>query len=543
MRSLPAVVAVVLSSGCAWHHARIEPSRELVFTRQGDALCGPIGIRRSSLGARWGEYVRVTVSSPAVVTGEARLHVDGRAAPLQRFTTAPTLDVPVPVAVAANVGVGGAGVSVEVSPVVPLPSGPAIVLDAAWTNERLDVSSALGAGHVIDITLAELTTSSGSCAEVVFTVEQGVFQPNVDERVWVAELTRRGGPELQAWLVAEEQRKEAIRQAHFVEAERRKVEWQLQVAARREQLRLEAEQQAIAIEVQAQLAVEAKVAEAQRKEEIRQAHFAEWKQRRSAGNAASVQVPVEAPPKERVLVCREPIVNQGSLSTGVGMRSTRVPPVVSDGCESVEVAQTDATIAAEVSGSAGVELSDSASRRTDVRVVGASETASVEPGARGADGRVDVATTTNVRVSTGVTGAVSGVALESRATSTEQVSAAPAMEVSAWPAPAAEASVEWQTPRFETQRVAVSREQVAPPPCGSCGQPVPPPPPCGGCQPSQVTVVQPDPVAVGLLHFFGALINVAASAPPPPRPVHQAAPVQVHSAQPVNVPVPPPPPR
>lgn len=534
LRSLLPVVLVV-SSGCTLHHARLESTRDLVVTRAGDGLCGPIGIRRASLGARWGEYVRVSVSAPAPVHGEARLHVDGRAYPLQRFSTEPQ--------VMGAVQVAGDGVHVEVPAVLPVvTASQTIVLDAAWTNERLDVPTALGAGHVIDITLAGLRTAQGSCTDVVFTVEQGVFQPTVDERAWIAELTRRGGPELQAWLAAEETRKAEIRAQVFAEADRRKAAWAVEVEARREAARVEAvarveaEQveavsRAEAVRVEVIARVEAERREEARREEVRQAHYAEYERRREARVEASVRVPViaspmgeatvaGAPAPKRALVCRAPQVSRGSFGGSAAAPVTSVPMVAEESCE--EVVETTVTGTGFAAASTSTQV---ISEETRVTRVATDAIAVREGSSRVTEGR-------GVAVVGEVAGAVgpaavepvervqvtAGASLASRAVSAESVAAAPAMEVESFP--------EWSTPQtFQVARVAVTTEQVTAPPAPPC--PAPPPP-------RQVTVVDPQP-GLALLHLFGAIVNVAAQVQTQ-QPVHTASPVQqpVHGASPVQ---------
>lgn len=538
LRSLLPVVLVV-SSGCTLHHARLDSSRDLVLTRTGDGVCGPIGIRRASLGARWGEYVRVSVTSPTPVSGEARLHVDGRAYPLQRFTTAQTLDAPVQVAVAVD------QVQVELPAVIPVAAQTqTIVLDAAWTNERLDVPAALGAGHVIDITLAGLTTTQGSCKDVVFTVEQGLFRPTVDERLWIAELTRRGGPELQAWLAAEEARKAEIRAQVFAEAERRKAEWLVQVEARREAARVEAIAQAEAVRVEVAAKVEAERVEAVRREEVRQAHYAEYERRREAkvevGVSAVAVAPV-APAPKRALVCRAPVASPGVFSGAVASGPvSSVPMAAEESCEEVTESVSGGAVAASSvnTNASGVLVTETSVGAGSAVMVGAGAGGAVAAGSAsgstvvaagiGASGGMGASgTATGVNgggavvetVSVSASGAVGGnVTLQAENVSSETVAAAPAMEVEAYP--------EWSTPStFTTARVAVTTEQVTP------VTPCPPPAP----QP-QVTVVDPTPGLV-LLHLFGAVVNAAVNA----RPVHAATPVNAGAVSYVR-PVPPPPP-
>lgn len=435
----------------------------------------------------------MSVTSPAVVTGEARLHVDGRAYPLQQFTTAPTLDVPMQVADQHS----------TVAPaMLPLPT-QTIVLDAAWTNERLDVPAALEAGHVIDITLAGLTTPQGNCSNVVFTVEQGVFRPTVDERLWVAELIRRGGPALQAWLAAEEQRKEEIRRAHYAEADRRKVEWLAQLEVRREQVRIEtaARVEAERVEfaarveserVQVAAKVEADRVEVERREAVRQAHYAAYERRREARIEGAVNVVAVAeapvvPATKRTMVCRAP-VSSGGVFSGVASYApvSSVPVVAEESCEEV-VEPAPTVVAASV----------------NTTVVNTAQTRTAEPTA------ASVTTTYDTGAS---------VTLRGSAVTTQTVAAAPAMDVESYP--------EWSTPEtFTTARVAVTTEQVAPPP--ACA-PAPPP--------ARVTVVDATPALV-LFNIFGAVLNAAVRA----QPQHVAVPVAsgpVHVARPVTPPPP-----
>ncbi len=473
----------------------------------------------------------MSVTSPAVVTGEARLHVDGRAYPLQQFTTAPTLDVSMQVADQR---------STVLPAVLPLPT-QTIVLDAAWTNERLDVPAALEAGHVIDITLAGLTTPQGNCSNVVFTVEQGVFKPTVDERQWVAELIRRGGPELQAWMAAEAQRKEEIRRAHYAEADRRKVEWLAQLEVRREQVRVEtvarieaerielaaragselvqvaaqveAERGELAARVEAERVqvaakVEADRVEVERREAVRQAHYAEYERRREARIEGAVNVvavaeaPV-APAPKRTMVCRAP-VSSGGVFSGVASYApvSSVPVVAEESCE--EVIEPAPTVVAT---SVNTTVVNTAETRTgpaaNATVVNTTETRTAEPTA------ASVTTTYDTGAS---------VTLQGSAVTTQTVAAAPAMEVESYP--------EWSTPeQFATARVAVTTEQVAPPP--ACA-PAPPP--------ARVTVVDATPALV-LFNIFGAVLNAAVRA----QPQHVAVPVAsgpVHVARPVAPPPP-----
>ncbi len=457
----------------------------------------------------------MSVTSPAVVTGDARLHVDGRAYPLQQFTTAPTLDVPMQVADQH---------ATIVPAMLPLPT-QTIVLDAAWTNERLEVPAALEAGHVIDITLAGLTTPQGNCSDVVFTVEQGVFKPTVDERLWVAELIRRGGPELQARLAAEEQRKEEIRRAHYAEADRRKVEWLAQLEVRRERVRIEtaARVEAQRIEaaarveaerVQVAAQVEAAHIEVERRQAVRQAHDAEDERGREARLDGSVnvvtvaEVPVIPGPK-RSMVCHAPVRSGGTFSGGASYAPVSSVPIVADeSCEEVvELAPT--AVAAPVRNTTSTTVGNAAETRIAGPTAASITVASTET-------RTEEPTAASV-TTTYDTGA--SVTLQGTVVTTQTLAAAPAMEVESYP--------EWSTPeQFATARVAVTTEQVAaqPPACA------PPPPP------ARVTVVDPTPALV-LFDLLGAVFNAAVRT----HPEHAAVPVasgQFHVARPVAPPPP-----
>lgn len=164
-----AFALLVLASACAHRQAKLEPARERLGQHAADTRCGPVGIRRAALGSRWGEFIKVKATTPVTLTGDARLHVGGRAAPLKPF--------------------------------VILEEG--VVAEAAWPNERLSVPAGLPQGTVIDLTLTGLRTPNGRCDEVAFTVEQGAYLPNVEEPEWIAMLEARGGPDVDAWRAAQ----------------------------------------------------------------------------------------------------------------------------------------------------------------------------------------------------------------------------------------------------------------------------------------------------------------------------------------------------
>lgn len=160
-----AFALLVLASACTLRQAKLEPARDRLGQHAADTRCGPVGIRRAALGSRWGEFIKVKATTPVTLTGDARLHVGGRAAPLKPF--------------------------------VILEEG--LVAEAAWPNERLSVPAGLPQGTVIDLTLTGLRTPNGRCDEVAFTVEQGSFRPSIEEEEWIAMLEARGGPDVDAW--------------------------------------------------------------------------------------------------------------------------------------------------------------------------------------------------------------------------------------------------------------------------------------------------------------------------------------------------------
>lgn len=420
------------------------------------------------------------VSSTAQVSGEARLHVDGRASPLQRFDTAPT-------GATVQLSLEGEGLAVDLPAVVPAAQPQhQIVLDAAWTNERLDVPTAIEAGHVIDITVSDLRAVTGSCSDVVFTVEQGVFQPNVDERLWIAELTRRGGPELRAWLAAEERRKEEIRQAHYAMAEQRSIEWQVQLEARREAARVEAIAIAEATRVEAAQRVAEVRADEERRESIREAHYAEYERRREARVEVAQQVAVAAP-VPATGVCRERPVVAGGVPASTVMSGS----AAASSCEPEPVVAY--APAAPPSGSI---VMTGATTQTATGSV-------VTTGAR--------TSTTEAQTASGAVVTAGGaVGLESRTVSSEQVAA----ESASFPG--------WSTPTTFS-RVTVSSEQVAP---------APPP----SERPRVVETRVDGHVVVGVLDVLSALFSLAA---PPPQPVHRAVPATPPAS---STAAPPPPP-
>ena len=259
MRSWLALVLFAMSGCATFPDAHLVSLRARLSVQRADTSCGPVAFRRAALGARWGEYLKVTVSAPGPVSGEARLYVDRRPGPPVRFDTSPwTMSQPTPEG--APLPTWPAWSALPETPLLAS-AQQAVVVDVAWPNEQLDVESALPKSAPLELSVSGLASATGSCAGVTFTVEQGVLQPTIGEGAWVAELTRRGGPEWQAKLDAEARRKDEIRRAQVA-----------LVDARREAERATlAERTAIALE-------------------LRQRHYAQWAERREARFALEAEV-------------------------------------------------------------------------------------------------------------------------------------------------------------------------------------------------------------------------------------------------------------
>jgi len=220
----------------------------------------------------------------------------------------------------------------------------------------------------------------------------------------------------------------------------------------------------------------------ERREAIRQEHFAAYERRRERRVEVRVNVGAVAAPK-RSFVCRAPVSSGGSFSGGASYAPVSSVPVVADeSCEEVEAVEPR-------------------SPRANM-VFASTETHTEEPTA------ASVTTTYDTGAS---------VTLQATAVTTQTVAAAPAMQVEAYP--------EWSTPEtFSTARVAVTTEQVAaqPPACVRAPRPAP------------VTVVDATPALV-LFNLFGAVLDAVVRA----QPEHAAVPVssgQVHVARPVAPP-------
>jgi len=260
---LHTLALLVVLGGCAtFPDAHLVTRRTRLAVLRPDTACGPVAFRRAALGARWGEYLKVTVSAPDEVSGEARLFVDRRPGAALRFSTAAWAMVqPTPE--------GAPALSWAAWTDVPTPlvtsAQQAVVVDAAWPNEDVEVASALAAGAPLELSILGLSSATGRCDGVTFTVEQGKLEPSISEAAWVAELERRAGPELLARRAAEAQRADDARRAHWAA-------WE----ARREAAR-------------ATLAERTRVAVA-----LRAQHYAEWERRREARLEAKAEASVDA---------------------------------------------------------------------------------------------------------------------------------------------------------------------------------------------------------------------------------------------------------
>lgn len=221
MRSLVLSSVVALTCGCLAERAALVPDARRVLTTPAPVVCGPMGFRRVPLQARWGEYLRVTIRSAAPLAGAARVFADGHPLPLVRWHAGPRWR---PFAETSLVVEEREGTVELGSPAFPGPLASAyeaVVIDAAFPNEDPDARAALSATSPIDVTLSGL--EGASCEGAVVVVEQGALVPTVPEEVWLAELERRGGAELQARREAARRAADERRQAYLVELERRAV--------------------------------------------------------------------------------------------------------------------------------------------------------------------------------------------------------------------------------------------------------------------------------------------------------------------------------
>lgn len=170
---------VLLALGCvgcvSFPHAGLLQGLARVEVVQGPVVCGPLGFRTVPLQSRWGEYVRVTVAAPGPLSGTVLVHANGVAQPPRPWTS------------------------------------ESMVVEARFPNEDVDARFALERDRPIDITLTGL---AGMCEGAVFTVEHGALVPSIDERAWIVELERRGGPELAELRAVKREAAQERRQAH-----------------------------------------------------------------------------------------------------------------------------------------------------------------------------------------------------------------------------------------------------------------------------------------------------------------------------------------
>lgn len=155
-----ALFIFVVSSGCVATKGQLinGPS---VSTSEVTATCADVVIRRDALGSRWGEFLSVRIAqTDAVIVGQAALRVGTK---LEKE------------------GAGG------LKPFIV--SGHELVFESRWSNEKLDVRSALPKGTVLELKLRDLSAAAGRCENVKFDVEQGALTPDIDEQSWVAQLS------------------------------------------------------------------------------------------------------------------------------------------------------------------------------------------------------------------------------------------------------------------------------------------------------------------------------------------------------------------
>ncbi|MGV3620515.1 MAG: hypothetical protein ACO1OB_06845 [Archangium sp.] len=182
------VLVALCATGCvSLRDASLISTRVSVETFNAPVKCGPVGFRRTPLESRFGEYVRVTVLSSVPLKGTVLVHADGVAQEPKEWVS-----------------------SVE---------NP-LVVDARFENDDPDRLVMLNQDRPIDITITGLEAlEGGTCEGAIFTLEHGSLVPPVSDNAWLAELERRGGPELlarrQARLALEEER----RLAHYAEWE------------------------------------------------------------------------------------------------------------------------------------------------------------------------------------------------------------------------------------------------------------------------------------------------------------------------------------
>lgn len=248
-------------------------------------VCGPVGFRKVPLQSRWGEFVRVTVAAPVVLRGDAFVHANGVGQPAQQWST---------------------------------DTSGNLVIESRFENLDPDQRFALSSERPIDITITGLEApAGGTCEGAVFTVEQGALVPSISDAAWVAELERRGGPELIARREAARVEAEARRQAHYAA-------W----ASRH-------------VEVSAEVVAQAEV--------VRQAHYAAWEARRNPQVVTTTEVVASAEVQGGGEVATCP-----ASSSAVPVSGSGGGVVMSGGAGGVASCGSAAVVTSEVVSSGGV---------------------------------------------------------------------------------------------------------------------------------------------------------------------------------------------
>ncbi|MFT3711344.1 MAG: hypothetical protein QM817_27240 [Archangium sp.] len=117
-----ALFLLVVSTGCATatHGQLIDGPASL--TKEATPTCADITIRRPALASRWGEFLRVRIAdTDAVIVGQAKLKVGPKLEKEKAFFV----------------------------------SGHDLVLEQKWSNENLNVTSALTRGTMLELSLSD----------------------------------------------------------------------------------------------------------------------------------------------------------------------------------------------------------------------------------------------------------------------------------------------------------------------------------------------------------------------------------------------------
>lgn len=273
MRFLVAIGACGLLGCVSFPSAHLVQGAWVREVVTGPVVCGPVGFRQAPLQSRWGEYVRVTVSAPsAVLRGNVLVHAGGVVQEERSWSTEST---------------------------------GALVVEARFPNDDPDRRFALERDRPIDLTLTGLEAPGGTCEGAVFTVEHGALVPSIDERAWLVELERRGGPALAARRESERREADARRQAHYAAWEARQH-----------------------LEVSAQVVAQADV--------IREAHYAQWGARHGVAVGAARSGPVATTNVEAGSDVGGSVAmtNVASSAPGIGVDVASPPAMASGTCGS-----------------------------------------------------------------------------------------------------------------------------------------------------------------------------------------------------------------